>query len=397
MTTISAAPSNAALAATPIASADAPIHSPAPTDVAPATPGADPLAQFGATHGLHPQVQQFACAPANGSSGGTTKATPPVYVVPADAATIAKLKSSRDDATARLGRTLENADIAYRDLIAKGAKVYVTTSAGNGGQPVLTLVSPGFKGDLPAHVHTHYHGDNATVADPIGSKAGTYARMSEVMARDSQTVFVLPESTWYGANPQQPDTPQHDTTYSASWAQVTSQAQTTDDALRAAKICNVGSETVSVHSKGGSAITAIMNADGSGKGLRCDRLELLDSLYGSQANVAAWAKTANGKAVKSVTYVHGDNPAGRHRSIEQAFGKRFAMVDILKDAPKLDQTNNPDFKDKDKHTFTRMHDWTDDKGYHQVWVTVGSIDTRPHYRTVGQYLDMPPPPAAKTP
>jgi hypothetical protein len=70
---------------------------------------------------------------------------------------------------------------------------------------------------------------------------------------------------------------------------------------------------------------------------------------------------------------------------------RARRLDILKDAPKLDQTNNPDFHDKGGNKFKRMHDWTDDKGYHQVWVTVGNIDTRAHYRTVGQYLDTPPP------
>jgi hypothetical protein len=392
MITISSSAANAAAAATVAAqAADAGVAA-APTDATGGLLGGDPLAQFGATHGLHPQVQKFAFASPNGPSGGTTKGAAAVYEVGAtDAATIAKLKSSPDDATRRLGRTIENANIAYGDLIKQGAKVYVTTSAGNGGQPVLTMKAPGFKDSLPAHVHTHYHGDNATVADPIGSKAGTNARMREVMARNSQTVFVLPESTWYGKRPQQTDTPQHDTLYSASWAQVTSQARTTDDALRAAKVSNVGSEVVSVHSKGGSAIAQIMAADPSGNGLRCDRLELHDSLYGSQANVAAWAKTANGKAVKDVVYIHGDNPPGRHRVIEQAFGKRFSMIDILKDAPKLDQTNNPDFKDQGGNTFKRMHDWTDAKGYHQVWVTVGHIDTRAHYRTVGQYLDTPPP------
>ncbi len=353
--------------------------------------GADPLVQFGATHGLHPQVLQFAYASPDGAGGGNTKGAPAVYKVPADAATIAELKGSSDDATARLGRTLENANIAYGDLIKKGAKVYVTTSAGNGGQPVLTMKAPGFKDSLPAHVHTHYHGDNATVADPIGSKAGTNARMREVMARDSQTVFVLPESTRSGKYLQQPDTPQHDTSYSASWGKVTSQALTTDDALRAAKVSNVGSEVVSVHSKGGSAITQIMAVDPSGKGLRCDRLELHDSLYGSQGDVAAWAKTVNGRAVKDVIYIHGDNPPGRHRVIEQAFGKRFSMIDILKDAPKLDQTNNPDFQDSSGQKFKRWHDWTDKNGYHKVLVTVGNFDTRPHYRTVGQYLDTPPP------
>ena len=371
------------------ANADVPAELAAPVGTTPDPSGADPLAQFSANHGLHPQVQAFAYATPNGAGGGGAQGAPAVYDVKnTDAATIAALKASPDDATARLGRTIENAKIAYADLIAKGAKISVTTSAGNGGQPVLTIKAPGFKDDQPAHVHTHYHGDNATVADPIGSKAGTYARMRDVMARNPQTVFVLPESTSYGKNPQVPDTPQGDTKYSASWTHVKSQAQTTDDALRAAKITDVGSQVVSVHSKGGSAITAIMKADPSGNGLRCDRLELLDSLYGSQADVAAWARTANGKAAQNVTYVHGDVQAGRHAVIEKAFGKRFDLIEVYRDAPKLDQNNNPDLKDRGGNTHKR---WvpTDDKG-HGKWVTVGNMDTRGHYRAVGQFLDLPP-------
>src|SRR5262245_55016481 len=50
---------------------------------------------------------------------------------------IDELKASPDPARQRLGRTIENAQAAYGDLIAKGAHITVTTSIGNSGQPVM--------------------------------------------------------------------------------------------------------------------------------------------------------------------------------------------------------------------------------------------------------------------
>ncbi len=64
-----------------------------------------------------------------------------------------------------------------------------------------------------------------------------------------------------------------------------SQAETTDLALAAAGLskAKIEKETVSVHSRGGNVIQNMMEKDdGSGRKLRADRLELHDSLYGSQ-------------------------------------------------------------------------------------------------------------------
>jgi hypothetical protein len=97
----------------------------------------------------------------------------------------------------RLGITIENAQRSYADLLGlkPPAKIFVTTSDGNGGQPVMVVRGPQFKTDQPAHVHTHYHGDNATVADPLGSKDGHNARIrAVVMKEDTLAVFVLPEA-----------------------------------------------------------------------------------------------------------------------------------------------------------------------------------------------------------
>src|SRR5262245_19560061 len=175
------------------------------------TPVADPWAAFDATHGLHADVQRFAYASPDGSGGGsatqaTVQAQPQATTPPAqpkptaydpwtiDLTKLQQMKDSKDEATKRLGYTIEHAKAAYDDLHAKGANIVVITSAGNGGQPVLVLTGKGFKGDQPIHVHTHYHGNNATVADPQGSKAGQNARIRDALANDSQAVFVLPEA-----------------------------------------------------------------------------------------------------------------------------------------------------------------------------------------------------------
>src|SRR5262245_28182962 len=165
------------------------------------TPVADPWAAFDANHGLHADVQRFAYASPDGSGGGsatqaTAKTPPPTTTTPTpakpnvhdpwqiDPAKLQQMKESKDESTRRLGHTIEHAKAAYDDLPAKGAKIVVITSAGNGGQPVLVLTGKGFKADQPVHVHTHYHGNNATVADPQGSKAGQNARMRDVLAKD---------------------------------------------------------------------------------------------------------------------------------------------------------------------------------------------------------------------
>jgi hypothetical protein len=298
------------------------------------------------------------------------------------------LKGSRDDATRRLGRTIENAKTAYGDLIAKGGRIVVTTSAGNGGQPVLVAMGPGFDPKLPARVHTHYHGDNATVADPVGSKAGTNARIREVLARNPQTVFVLPEAKRRdGGSAWQVDSPQHNTHYKASWAHVRSQVQTTEDALDAAGVTHIGKEIVSVHSRGGEVIQQLMANDKSGRGLRADRLEIHDSLYGSQYAVAQWGATANGKAAGRVIYYHGTNVAGRHAVIENAFKGRFTKVEMGAQKP-LDETTNPVVRGPSGETLRRTESWVDKEGNkHVSRPLVRQFHENPHYRTTGQFLD----------
>ena len=120
----------------------------------------------------------------------------------------------------------------------------------------------------------------------------------------------------------------HDNGYHADWSNVQSQARTTDEALKAAGITRVEKQTVSVHSRGGEVIQRLMTLDPSGHALRADRLELHDSLYGSQGAVAQWGRTANGKQVDKVVYVHGTNAAGRDQEIAKVFKGAYVRIDV---------------------------------------------------------------------
>ena len=345
----------------------------------------DALALFSATHDLHPlaQGQAFVAqggAHASGAQAPSCKvadAASRVYdVAHTSAAEIDALKKSCDPAQQRLGHTIENAKASYGDLLGKGARIVVTLNAGNGGEPVMTLMGPGFDPKLPARIHTHYHGDNATVGDPVGSKAGQNSRIRETMARDPQSVFVLPECR--SATPDT-DSPTHDNYYHADWGNVKSQADTTDAALKAAGITRVEKETVSVHSRGGEVIQKLMHDDPSGRSLRADRLELHDSLYGSQGAVAAWGHTDNGKRVDKVIYVHGTNEAGRDQEIAKAFKGAYIRIDIARQRP-LDERNNPVVYDgkaaaRDDH----IHGPKGHEGVRQ-------FNPNAHYQTTGRFL-----------
>jgi hypothetical protein len=89
---------------------------------------------------------------------------------------------------------------------------------------------------------------------------------------------------------------------------------------------------------------------------RANRLELLDSLYGSQGAVAQWGRTDNGKHVSKVIYVHGTNGGvkgdGRDREIAKTFKDKYIPIDISHQKP-LNDENNPvvyDGKDAKRDT-----------------------------------------------
>ncbi len=234
------------------------------------------------------------------------------------------MSRSTDPAERRLGETIARAQTAFADTIQRGGRVLASTSPGNGDRPVLTVIPPGFDPRQPARVQTHYHGWNATVADPRGHSAGTTARIQEVQAQDPQAVFVLPEAN---------NAPARGGQYRTDWSNVTSQARTTEDALRGAGITNVGTRVVSAHSGGGNALANAIRAHRDGSGLQADRLELHDSLYGSQADLARWAATGPGRAVQQVRYFHGTNDGDADRPLGPAFGARYQRTDVRAPRP----------------------------------------------------------------
>ena len=346
--------------------------------------GGASLARLGVSHDLHPlaQQQQFvaqagAVAGAHAKGCAVADASSRVYdVAKTSQADIDALKNSCDPAQQRLGHTIENAKASYGDLLAKGARIVVTLNAGNGGEPTMTLMGPGFDPKLPARIHTHYHGDNATVADPQGSKAGQNSRIRETVARDPQTVFVLPECR--SATPTV-DSPTHDNAYRADWGNVQSQARTTDDALKAAGIAKVGRETVSFHSRGGEAIQKLMHDDPSGNSLRASRLELHDCLYGSQYAVVAWGHTDNGKHVDKVIYVHGTNDDGRDKEIAKTFKGAYIRIDVSHQQPMNDKNNPVVYDGKDAARDDHIHGKKGHEGVRQYHPNA-------HYQTTGRFL-----------
>jgi hypothetical protein len=335
--------------------------------------------------GGRPLVLSDAYTPARAASH-----TPPSYEVgKTPQHVIDELKASPDGAQRRLGRTIENAQAAYGDLIAKGAHVVVTTSIGNSGQPVMVIRGPGFDASKDARVHTHYHGDNATVADPLGSKAGTNARIRDVIAKDPQTVFVLPES---GASKEGVDSPQNDNHYSVHWEKtVVDQVRTTDDALAAADVTKVGHQTVSFHSGGGKVVERLMELDRSGNRLRADRLELHDCFYGNwQQSFANWARTDNGRQVSDVIYYHGSNDDWRQDVVAKAFKGKYTKVEMSRQGPVAD--HNPVARDSNRDYVANIDvRWVN--GRQRIIMTeVRNYNPDPHYRTTGQFLGMEPGP-----
>jgi hypothetical protein len=287
-----------------------------------------------------------------------------------------QIKELRDKKQNQLADTIENSKAAYTDFVKAnpGVKVIVTTSEGNGGKPVL--VAKGAKADKDAHVHTHYHGDNATVGDPLGSKAGQNARIRDTLLKDPHAVFVLPEAANSSDSGPKPDSPSNDKRYSVSWSNVKNQVKTTNDALDAAGVQRPPKESVvSFHSGGGMALVNLVNnnKDKGSSTLQADRLELYDCVYHFgekdgkilpayhfEARLRDWSQTTSGQAVKQVIFYRGSNNVSRAAVMEQSVGMaKFKMIDMAKEPP---LPKNPGF------------------------------NPDPHYRTVGEFMGKPPRP-----
>lgn len=357
-------------------------------------------ALFGAAHQMHSAGQQQ-YVKQGGTQGAETKVkherVPDADTRAYDVGTVSKddieaLKNSPDKQQQRLGHAIENLKESYGDLLdSKQVKITVTMNAGNGGEPVATIASSKLDlkdPDKVVRVHTHYHGDNATIGDPEGSKAGQASRIREIIARDPQTVFVLPECRT--ATPTV-DGPKHNNSYVAKWDNVKSQVETTEGALRAAGInpWKVGQETVSFHSRGGEVIQKLMQDDKTGNSLRADRLELLDCLYGSPPSVVAWGHTDNGKKVGHVIYVQGTNVAsgyGDDSQIRKTFkGHTYIRIDVK--GPLSEEKDKVVYEGKDAAREDHVKGETHKHAVRQY-------DTNAHYQTTGRYLGIWPLPLA---
>lgn len=319
-----------------------------------------------------------------------------------------QIQELRDKKQVQLANTIENAQAAYTDFVKAnpGVKVIVTTSEGNGGKPVL--VAKGAKAETDAHVHTHYHGDNATVGDPLGSKAGQNARIRDTLKKDPHAVFVLPEAANSSDKGPDPDSPSNDKKYSVDWSNVKNQVKTTDDALDAAGVKRPAKETVvSFHSGGGMALVNLVNnnKDKGSSTLKADRLELYDCVYHFgetdgkylpqyhfEDRLRDWSQTDSGKAVKQVIFIRGSNDVSRAAVMEKSVGKdKFKLID-MDNEPKL--SSNPDFDDKiDPPAENANGNWTEIvKNGEQTGKVAHNYRANAHYRTVGEFMGKPPRP-----
>ncbi|MFN8609452.1 MAG: hypothetical protein U0931_18080 [Vulcanimicrobiota bacterium] len=274
---------------------------------------------------VQPQPQaQAPQAPAPAQAGAPVQAAPQPHQLPPGSYDVASitpeqldaLKHSKDSKDRALAATIQRSKAAYGDLMKNGSQIIANRQEGNDGQPVLTILPPGFDPSKETRVHTHYHGYNATVADSKDHGAGLTNRIAEIQQRGgTQTVIVLPEC----ANAQAGK-------YNTDWSNVKSQTATTDGALQAAGVNNPTYRVVSAHSGGGDALTYALARAKNGSGLQADRLELQDCFYGSQGPVAGWAQTPNGQAAHSVVYLHGTNDAS-DAGVRRAFGQRYVRQD----------------------------------------------------------------------
>ncbi len=369
--------------------------------------------------------QQFVggYADKNGGSGGTQKAAP-TKTTAVDAKQSAdskkpesydimkvtpdQIQELRDKKQIQLANTIENAQNSYTDFVKAnpGVKVVVTTSEGNGGKPVLVV--KGAKADTDAHVHTHYHGDNATVGDPLGSKAGQNARIRDTLKKDPHAVFVLPEAANSSDKGPEPDSPSNNKEYSVNWSNVKNQVKTTDDALDAAGVKRPAKETVvSFHSGGGMALVNLVNnnKDKGNASLQADRLELYDCVYHFgetkdkpmpayhfEQRLREWSQTDSGKAVKQVIFYRGSNDVSRAAVMEKSVGKdKFKLVDMdnepkLSTKPGLDDTIDPPAENANGN-------WNEVvRNGKQTGEVVHNFRPNAHYRTVGEFMGTRPRP-----
>jgi hypothetical protein len=195
---------------------------------------------------------------------------------------IQQLKSSDDPELIRYAEVIERAvaNPIYTDWVSSAEPpcIVLTTSEGNGGEPVLVLVPPDYDPSVARPVHTHYHGIGSPVAAEPDSAETTRTIDSIWASTDPDPIFVLPETVSI-----EDDAATHGGWRLNGGINVN---KTVEDALSAAagdgEAPLISERVVSAHSRGGAALALSVLADPGS--LTADRLLLLDSTMG--ANMA---------------------------------------------------------------------------------------------------------------
>lgn len=232
--------------------------------------------------------------------------------------------------------TVERARSAYARLLDMGARVLVARVGSNGGCPAVLLVPPGFQPASPHRVHVHFHGWNSSAAEPEGHPAGVSKAIARRFDRDARTVYVLPECENIPLNARPVWAGVQSVTVETSWANVESTSGTADELLAmafgAAPRASSVEHVLSAHSGGGRALGYAMQRRPRGDGLRADRVELYDCLYGApygalsaRQALKAWLRTPSGTAVRAVAYFEGNGGNGEKPDGEllRLLGPRF--------------------------------------------------------------------------
>ncbi len=221
-----------------------------------------------------------------------------------------------------LGEAVANAQTAFKDLVAQGARISVTTSKGNGGKPVVTIIPPALAGSTdatkPYDVQIHYHGTPGSASSPVNDSP-VKKRIADTFKQSPPTVFVLPE--WKG---------------NENWANVSSTGATADDALKGV-VGKRGQLTVSAHSLGRMAVFNAIRAGG----LKADRLDMQDAFYprqpggpgervGGPYEVAQWLKQhANDKPPPQVRILTTRGGVTTRESVQKMLPKGLDLPDRL--------------------------------------------------------------------
>ncbi len=225
-------------------------------------------------------------------------------------------------------QAVRDAQKSYASLLDKGAKLVVTTSAGNGGKPVIAVVPPALANNTdPAkgyNVEVHYHGLDGAASKPNPSRPLT-GRIADSFNRQPPTVYVIPE--WGGKN---------------DWSNVRNTDTTMKDALKGVA-GTPGQLTVSAHSLGRKAIQSAI----AHHGLKADRLDIQDAFYSSQPEgprmVADWMKA---------------NPNAQVRILLTTKGAMSDKQTIQKQAPSLPDSVFVDLsKTEQNHWDAELKPW----------------------------------------